>query len=35
MMRNALATFEDKNVNNEPQRKETMKVVKEMEEEIF
>lgn len=35
MMRNALATFEDKPINNEPKRSETMKVVKEMEEEIF
>ena len=36
MMRNALATRDQQNQTiNEPKRKETMKVVKEMEEEIF
>ena len=39
MMRNALATSQNVNPisddNNEPKRRETMKVVKEMEEEIF
>ena len=36
MMRNALATRDQQNQTiNEPKRKETMKVVQEMEEEIF